>query len=114
MAGVSWQVAVTAYLLVASRSGALPFVQFTFEEFEEVDCREADGGTTLVQMKEVGAGAGRLTAADVALVHVATAAAEGSVAVVTEGDLGSGLCFTGWAEVLADQGGQPVADVITT
>lgn len=114
VAGVSWQVAVTAYLLVVSRAGDLPFVRFTPEGFEDVDCQAGDGSATFVQMKEVGAGAGRLTAVDVAgaLVHVAEAAGEGPVALVTDGDLGSGLRFTGWTEVLADQGGQPVADVI--
>ena len=71
VAGVRWQVAVSVHLLVAARSGGLPFARLVPEGFEDLDCRHADGQATFVQMKEVGGGAGRLTAANVAeaLVH---------------------------------------------
>ena len=114
VAGVRWQVAVSVHLLVAARSGGLPFARLVPEGFEDLDCRHADGQATFVQMKEVGGGAGRLTAANVAeaLVHADVAAGDSLIAVVTDGELGSGLTFTGWEGVLAAQGGQPARDVL--
>lgn len=113
VAGVRWQVAVSVHLLVAARAGRLPFVRLIPEGNEDLDCHHADGRATLVQMKEVGGGAGRLTASDVAdaLAHADEAVGESAVALVTDGDLGSGLLFTGWDSVLAMQGGQPAEDV---
>lgn len=113
VAGVRWQVAVSVHLLVATRAGQLPFVRLIPEGTEDLDCHHAGGGATLVQMKEVGGGAGRLTASDVAdaLAHADEAVGESAVALVTDGDLGSGLLFTGWDSVLTTQGGQPVENV---
>ena len=114
VAGVRWQVAVSVHLLIAARAGRLPFVRLIPEGNEDLDCQHADGDATLVQMKEVGAGAGRLTASDVAdaLAHADEALGESAVALVTDGDLGSGLLFTGWDSVLAAQGQQPTEDVV--
>jgi hypothetical protein len=102
VAGVRWQVAVSVHLLIAARTGRLPFVRLIPEGNEDLDCHHADGSATLVQMKEVGAGAGRLTASDIAdaLAHADKAAGASSVALVTDGDLGSGLLFTGWDSFL--------------
>jgi hypothetical protein len=113
VAGVRWQVAASVHLLVAARAGRLPFVRLIPEGNEDLDCHHADGDATLVQMKEVGGGAGRLTASDIAdaLAHADEAVGESAVALVTDGDLGSGLLFTGWDSVLAVQGGQPTEDV---
>jgi hypothetical protein len=114
VAGVRWQVAVSVHLLIAARAGRLPFVRLIPEGNEDLDCQHADGDATLVQMKEVGAGAGRLTASDIAdaLAHADEALGESAVALVTDGDLGSGLLFTGWDSVLAAQGQQPTEDVV--
>jgi hypothetical protein len=106
---------VSVHLLVASRSGQLPFVRLVPEGFEDLDCLHADGRSTFVQMKEVGGGAGRLTAADAAeaLAHAdAASGGESLIAVVTDGELGSGLVFTGWNGAPAAQGGQPAQDVV--
>jgi hypothetical protein len=115
VAGVTWQVSVMAHLAAASRAGELPFVEFTPEGFEDVDCRDAAGRTTHVQVKEKGAGAGTLAAAAVAEVlhHAVVATSADSVIVlITDGQLGSGLKFTGWDRFLADQGGDAVAAVV--
>ena len=113
VAGVTWQVAVSVHLLALSRVGELPFAAVVPEGFEDLDCRSSDGTGTFVQMKEAGAGAGRLTAADVAeaLMH-AQANSEGVIALVTDGGLGSGLEFTGWERTLASQAQQPVETVV--
>jgi hypothetical protein len=97
VAGVHWQVAVSVHLLVAARAGKLPFAKLIPEGFEDLDCQHADGLATFVQMKEVGGGAGRLTARDVAeaLAHAERASGESLIALVTDGGLGSGLRFTG-------------------
>lgn len=116
VAGVRWQVAVSVHLLVAAYAARLPFATLTPEGFEDVDCQSTDGAATFVQMKEVGGGAGRLTAADVAdaLAHADDVVGDASmIALVTDGDLGSALRFTGWDGVLAAQGGRPVEDVVT-
>lgn len=99
VAGVSWQIEVTTYLLVMGRVGLLNFRHFTPEGIEDVDCRDADGLVTYVQMKELGAGHGRMTASLVAeaVVHGHQYAEGRPVAVVTDGDLGSALNFTGWS-----------------
>ena len=75
VAGVTWQIAVTAHLLLASRVGDLPFARLTPEGYEDIDCVSSDGLLTLVQVKEKGAGAGRMAAAAVAdvLAHALTA-----------------------------------------
>src|ERR1035437_9890164 len=116
VAGVRWQVAVSVHLLVASRAGTLPFASMTPEGFEDADFRHADGSATFTQMKELGAGAGRLAAADIAeaLTHADQAAGDAVVAIVTDAELGSGLLFTGWDGFLAEQGGQPLVDVLGT
>lgn len=102
VAGVTWQLAVSVHVLVMSRAGVLPFTTLLPEGFEDLDCRTATGDETLVQVKEVGAGAGRLTASRIcdAIVH-AMSATSGPIVIVTDGDLGSGMQFTGWDEVLS-------------
>lgn len=62
VAGVSWQIEVTTYLLAMGRAGFLKFRHFTPEGIEDVDCRDGDGFITYVQMKELGGGHGRMTA----------------------------------------------------
>lgn len=115
VAGVTWQVNVCVYMLIAGHSGELPFVGITPEGYEDADCEHADGARTFVQMKEVGAGQGRLAATAVAkaLAHAEASGRGSGIALVTDGSLGSGLSFTGWHDVLSSQRTQGVEDVVT-
>jgi hypothetical protein len=114
-AGVSWQAMATVHIVVQGYAGDLPFVRFTPEGFQDVDCDHLDGARTFVQMKEVGAGEGRLAAADVAdaFAHAEDGARGDAIALLTDGSLGSGLEFTGWDSTVSAQGGQPVEDVVS-
>lgn len=115
VAGVTWQVNVCVYLLIAGFAGELPYVRITPEGYEDADCEAANGACTFVQMKEVDGGLGRLAAAAVAetLAH-AEASARGSViTLITDGSLGSGLKFTGWTGFLSDQQTPGVDDVVS-
>ena len=62
-------------------------------------CRTATGDETLVQVKEVSAGAGQLETSRIrdAILHAMHATA-GPIVIVTDGNVGSGLQFTGWDE----------------
>ena len=118
VAGVTWQIAVTTHLLLASRVGDLPFARLTPEGYEDIDCVSADGSLTLVQVKEKGAGAGRMAAAAVAdvLAHALTAkkTAPGSLlALVTDGELGSDLEFTGWHSTVAQTSPASAVDALS-
>jgi hypothetical protein len=78
VAGVTYQVAVTADLLVAGRAGSPDFpgvARVVPEGFEDVDCVLNDGQRLLVQSKERGPGADAVGPADLAaaLVHAAEA-----------------------------------------
>jgi hypothetical protein len=110
VAGVNWQVAVSVHLLVLARVGDLPIASMTPEGFEDLDCIAADGTRTFVQTKEASGGEGRLTASDVGdvLKHAEDAARGAQIVLVTDGELGSGLGFTGWDGFLS---GQPPAAV---
>lgn len=115
VAGVTWQVNVCVYLLIAGFAGELPYVRITPEGYEDADCEAANGARTFVQMKEVDGGHGRLAAAAIAeaLAH-AEASARGSViTLITDGSLGSGLSFTGWTGFLSDQETPGVSDVVS-
>lgn len=97
-AGVTWQVNVCVYLLVASYANELPFVRITPEGFEDADCEDGRGKRTFIQMKEMLGGEGRLTASRVsaALEHAEISARGADIVVITDASLGSGLTFTGW------------------
>jgi hypothetical protein len=114
VAGVTWQVNVCVYLLVASYAGDLPFVRITPEGFEDADCEESDGSHTFVQMKEVDAGQGTIAAAGVAeaLAHAEASARGSTIVLITDGSLGSRLAFTGWDTLLSQQGTDGVNDVV--
>jgi len=69
------------------------------EGFEDIDCFDRDSRRWLVQVKEFGAGAGRITASAIADVisHAARVAeCPDRIVVVTDGQLGSQLVETGW------------------
>lgn len=102
VAGVTWQLAVSVHVLVMSRAGVLPFTTLVPEGFEDLDCRTAMGDETVVQVKEVSAGAGQLETSRIrdAISH-AMHATTGPIVIVTDGNVGSGLQFTGWDEALA-------------
>lgn len=104
VAGVTWQLAVSVHVLVMSRAGVLPFTTLVPEGFEDLDCRTATGDETLVQVKEVSAGAGQLETSRIrdAILH-AMNATTGPIVIVTDGSVGSGLQFAGWDEPLAAQ-----------
>ena len=99
VAGVRYQLLVTAYLLAESRRGALPFVELVPEGLEDIDCIDRDSRQWFVQVKDVGAGFGSFTASSVAeVISRAARVAEcpHRIVVVTDGQLGSQLVESGW------------------
>lgn len=115
VAGVTWQINVCAYLLVASRGGRLPFVDLVPEGYEDADCATADGSRTFAQMKELDGGQGEMGPAGLAeaLAHAEASGREAEIVVLTDGSLGSHLSFTGWDTVLSDQSGAGIDKVLT-
>ncbi|WP_157439380.1 hypothetical protein [Aeromicrobium sp. Root344] len=113
-AGVTWQAATTAHLLISARAGDLPFARITPEGMEDVDCEHVDGSKTFVQMKEIAGGQGTLAAAGLAeaLTHAHVVAGSAYIAVVTDAGLGSGLTFSGWEAVIGDQGDDVVNNLM--
>ena len=120
VAGVTYQVSLSAMLLAAGRAGTVPGLPVTAvvpESLEDVDCQLADGSRLLVQSKERGPGAANIAAAELAeiLAHAAlsiklsdettSAGTDGMtprtrLAVVTNGSFGSSLPVTGWTLTL--------------
>ncbi len=107
VAGVTWQVNVCVYIVVASRAGRLSFVDLLPEGFEDADCRSADESRTFIQTKELDAGDGQMSAAAIAdaLAHAEVSAQGREVVLVTDGSLASQLEFTGWEASLDRQDG---------
>ena len=115
VAGVRYQMAVTAYLLAESRRGALPFVEIIPEGFEDIDCLAHGSKRWFVQVKEMGAGAGRLTAASLAnaISHAAAVAPSPSrIVVVTDAQLGGQIAQTGWDQTIARTAGYDIGSII--
>ena len=115
VAGVRYQMAVTAYLLAESRRGALPFVEMIPEGLEDIDCLAPGSRRWFVQVKEMGAGAGRLTAASLAgaIAHAAAVAPNPSqIVVVTDAQLGRQLVQTGWDRSIARTDGFHTESII--
>ena len=115
VAGVQYQLAVTAHLLAEARAGVLPFVELVPEGYEDIDCLDRDALRWLVQAKEVGAGAGRFTAASVAEVVAHAAAAADSqtrIVAVTDGALGGQVVETGWTRSITETPGFDVDPVV--
>lgn len=108
VAGVRYQLAVSAHLLAESRAGSLPFVDLVPEGLEDIDCLDAQSGRWLIQVKELGAGAGRFTAASVADVisHAALGAGDtGRIVAVTDAQLGRQIVETGWDRPISETAG---------
>lgn len=116
VAGVSYQLAVTAHVLAESRDGSLPFVEVVPEGYEDIDCLDGESNQWLIQVKEVGAGAGRFTAASVAevLSHAAAAAREEStrIVVVTDAQLGGQVAESGWSRAIAETPGYDLESTV--
>ena len=114
VAGVTWQVNVCVYLLIAGFAGDLPFTRITPEGYEDADCETAAGTRVFVQMKELGGGSGRLAAGAVAesLAHAEASARGAEIVLITDGSLGSGLAFSGWTGYLSDQQNPGTEDVV--
>lgn len=108
VAGVTWQVSVCVYILVAARAGRLPFVDLLPEGFEDADCLTVEGERTFVQTKELDAGYGEMSAAGLAeaLAHAEVSARGREIVVITDGTLGSQVEFTGWEASLDEQVGR--------
>jgi hypothetical protein len=69
VAGVSFQIAISALLLAVGRAATvkgLPIVAVRPEGFEDIDCDLSDGTLLLVQTKERGEGARAIAAAELA------------------------------------------------
>ncbi len=118
VAGVTYQVSLSAMLLAAGRAGTVPSLLVTAvipENLEDIDCQLVDGSRLLVQSKERGPGAANIAAAELAeiLAHAALSvklsdealgagavASRTRLAVVTNGSFGSSLPVTGWTQTL--------------
>ena len=100
IAGVSFQVAVTAKLLVDALAGTFPLARATPEGSEDIDVELRDGTRVLVQVKERAPSArfGRSNLADA--LRKKSDLLEGDTArrfaLVTDAMLGGGLTPTGW------------------
>jgi hypothetical protein len=107
VAGVTYQVAVSAHLLILGRAGRLPITSVTPEGTEDVDCACADGSSLFVQAKERGDGTGVLTCAEIAQVldHAIPALEvreRSQFILVTNARLGSDFTFTGWISTISE------------
>ncbi len=108
VAGVTYQVAVTAYLWVLSRTGDLPFVRVIPEGTDDIDCEQADGSRLFVQAKERGAGRGALGAPEIAKILAAGSTGRrrhATLAVATNAVLPERLSFTGWGSPVSETDG---------
>ena len=115
VAGVRYQLAVTALLLAESRRRVLPFVELVPEGFEDIDCLDGESTHWLVQVKEFGAGAGRITASSIADVisHAASAPlAPARIVAITDGQLGTQLAESGWDRAISETPGYDIHSTI--
>ncbi len=115
VAGVRYQLAVTAHLLVESRLGSLSFIEVIPEGYEDIDCLDRDSLHWFVQVKEVGAGAGNFTASSVAEVisHAASAASSGSrIVAVTDAQLGGQVAESGWGQSISQTTGYDIESTV--
>lgn len=106
IAGVSFQIAVTAKLLVGALADELGVARATPEGFEDIDLELRDGARVLVQVKDR-AHAARFGRSDLteAMSKKKTLLAEDAdcrFALVTNAMLGGGLAATGWDRSVAD------------
>lgn len=104
IAGVSFQVAVTAKLLLAGRAGELQLIRVTPEGYEDIDIEFSNETRALVQVKERSPTttfrrsdlAEALTKKSAALAN-----ARCRFVLATDATLGEGLTITGWDRTLS-------------
>lgn len=101
VAGVTYQVAVSAHILVRGRAGGLPITSVTPEGMEDIDCTCRDGSVLVVQAKERGDGSSTLACHAIAeILKHALPALEATTnsrfVIATNAQLGNNLVFTGW------------------
>jgi hypothetical protein len=106
VAGVRYQLAVSAFLLAGAR-GHLELEELTPEGLEDVDCRLNGGSRLLVQAKDRAAGAGRFGPAELrsALEHAKDALRldqRARFAVITDAELTAGLAETSFDRSVAE------------
>ena len=106
VAGVSFQAAVTAKLLVGALTGGLRLTQVTPEGYEDIDVQLGEGARVFVQVKERAPSArfGRSALADAIRKKKALLADDASFrfALVTDATPGGGLAPTGWDRSIAE------------
>ena len=116
IAGVSFQVAVTARLLLDARFGQLALTRATPEGFEDIDIEFRDEGRALVQVKERSP-TNHFTRSDLAdaLMKKRTVLTEDArcrFVLATNATLGGGLSATGWDQTLFECIDEADADVL--
>ena len=115
VAGVRYQLAVTALLLAKSRGRVLPFVELVPEGYEDIDCLDGESTHWFVQVKEFGAGAGTFTASSIADVisHAASAPLRPArIVAITDGQLGAQLAESGWNRAVSETPGYDTQSTI--
>ena len=115
VAGVRYQLAVTALLLAQSRGGTLPFVELVPEGYEDIDCADRQSTHWLIQVKEFGAGAGTFTASSMAdvIAHAALApSTPARIVAITDGQLGTQLTASGWNRAVSETPGYDTQSTI--
>lgn len=108
IAGVSFQLAVTAELLVDGLVGELPVSSAIPEGFEDIDVELRDSDRVLIQVKERSGLVGRFELKE-ALLKKRDVLAENRdcrFALVTNAKLRSGLASTGWDRSIAESADQ--------
>ena len=116
VAGVRYQLAVSAFLLAGAR-GHLELEELTPEGLEDVDCRLNGGSRLLVQAKDRAAGAGRFGLAELrtALEHAKDARRldpSARFAVITDAKLTAGLAETSFERSVAEALPDPAARLL--
>ena len=105
IAGVSFQVAVTASLLLDGQAGKLPLTRVTPEGYEDIDIEFSDDTRALVQVKERSpTTAFRRSDLAEALAKKSAALAQNvrcRFVLATDATLGGGLAVTGWDQALS-------------
>ena len=105
IAGVSFQVAVTARLLLDARAGELALTRATPEGYEDIDTEFTDGTSALVQVKERSP-ARAFTRSDFADAlakknHALAHNTRRRFVLATDATLSDGLPATGWSQPLS-------------
>ena len=106
VAGVRYQLAVTAFMLTGTQRG-VAVEELTPEGLEDIDCRLPDSRLLLIQAKERAGGDGRFGPSNLyaAIEHAGDALhldPSARLAIVTDAELAGGLAETGFEQSVAD------------